>query len=175
MMLNEQRVLETLSKSEVAVYDYLKEESSKRGGSVKESMKYIGEILQTSEATVHRAIRKLRKQGIIGIVPSMEKAESNEIIFYGIPDEKEQVNDIFKMVGQLSSNVNRFEEILKGKERKIEQLNREKELLYEEIDKLRMELKQKEQTHAYSFEFGDIISSQELDDGTTAYIIQNKN
>ncbi|MEB2276970.1 winged helix-turn-helix transcriptional regulator [Bacillus sp. ILBB4] len=168
MMMTEQNVLEMLSKSEAHVYTYIKEESQKHGGAIKESMKQIGERLGSSEATVHRAISKLRKQGIIGIVPSMDKAESNEIVYYGIPDPKQQVGDIFKMISELNSSKNRFEAILESKDQQLEQQAREKELLYTRIGELEEKLKALQQ-----FDKGEVISSRDLGNGTTAYIIKN--
>lgn len=172
-MLTENKMLEILSKSENTVYSYIREECREKGGSLKKSMKDIGDALGLSEATVHRAVRKLRKQGVIGIIPSMEKAESNEIVYYGIPNPEEQVNDIFKMIGDLSSNANRFESILKAKDTEIDQLKRDKEMLYERIDQLEMELKHS-RTMQTGFDAGNVISSQPLDDGTTAYIVKTR-
>lgn len=171
-MMTEEEIAKLLSKSENAVYEYIKQESELRGGSIKESMKEMGNRLGLSEATVHRTVRKLRKQGVIGIVPSMEKAESNEIVYYGIPDPDKQVNDIFKMIGELSSSANRFEAVLHVKEQQIEHLVREKEMLYKRISQLETELKQ---SRAQKTGLDDlrIISSQPLDDETTAYIIKN--
>jgi DNA-binding Lrp family transcriptional regulator len=171
-MLTEAKIMEMLSKSEITVYEYIQKKSQENKGSMKESMKDIGNQLDLSEATVHRAIRKLRKQGIIGIIPSMEKAESNEIVYYGIPDPDKQATDIFKMIGELSSASNRFEAILKAKELENEQLMRDKELLYQTIDQLKMELQQS-RTDTNVFNNSTIISSQSLDDGTTAYIVKN--
>jgi DNA-binding Lrp family transcriptional regulator len=171
MTLTEDKIMEMLSKSEVVVYEYIKSECSRNNGSLKQSMDKIGEHLSLSEATVHRAVRKLRKQGIIGIVPSMEKAESNEIVYYGIPDPDKQVHDIFKMIGELSNNANRFEMILKAKEQQIEQLMRDKELLYERIDQVEAENKQLLMLKT-GFDASKIVSSQPLDDGTIAYIIK---
>lgn len=171
MMLTEDKVLENLSKSESTVYSYIKQECEAKGGSLKQSMKDIGDALGLSEATVHRAVRKLRKQGVIGIIPSMEKAESNEIVYYGIPDPEQQVNDIFKMIGNLNANANRFESILKAKDQEIERYKRDKEKLYERIDQLEVELKQA-RVGKTGIDFSKVISSQPLDDETTAYIIK---
>ena len=98
------------------MFQYNKEESEKHDGRIKQSMKKIGEKLNTSEATVHRAVRKLRNHGIIGIVPSQEKAESNEIVYYGLPNEEEQANEIFEMVNHLNSSINRFKTLLSRKD-----------------------------------------------------------
>lgn len=172
MMLTEEKVTELLSKSENEVYEYIKRASQSQGGKLKESMKDIGGHLSLSEATVHRAIRKLRKNGVIGIVPSMEKAESNEIVYYGIPDPHQQLTDMFKMIGELSSSSNRFQSVLQAKETENEQLMRDKEMLYERIDQLEMELRQL-RAEKTGFDKERIISSQSLDDGTTAYIVKN--
>ena len=168
MLMTEEKILEMLSKSENTVYEYIKDQC-RNGDTLKESMKNIGDKLGLSEATVHRAVRKLRKQGIIGIVPSMEKAESNEILYYGIPDPDKQVGDIFKMIGELSSSANRFETILKTKNQTIETLTLEKQTLYRQIDQLKVELKK---ARAAEFNKDNIVSSQPLDDGTTAYIVK---
>lgn len=168
MLMTEEKILEMLSKSENTVYEYIKDQC-RNGDTLKESMKNIGDKLGLSEATVHRAVRKLRKQGIIGIVPSMEKAESNEILYYGIPDPDKQVGDIFKMIGELSSSANRFETILKTKNQTIETLTLEKQTLYRQIDQLKVELKK---ARAAGFNKDNIVSSQPLDDGTTAYIVK---
>lgn len=167
-MMTEENVLEMLSKSEAHVYTYIKEESQKHGGTIKESMKQIGERLGSSEATVHRAISKLRKQGIIGIVPSMDKAESNEIVYYGLPDPQQQVGDIFKMINELNSSANRFEAILESKDKQLQQQARDKDLLYARIGELEEQIKALQQ-----FSQGEVISSRNLGDGTTAYIIKN--
>jgi DNA-binding MurR/RpiR family transcriptional regulator len=171
MIMTENQLAEMLSKSENTVYQYIKEKSELNNGSLKESMAQMGENLDVSEATVHRAIRKLRKEGIIGVVPSVEKAESNEIVYYGIPDAEKQVGDIFKMIGELSSSSNRFQAILKNKDQAIEQLQRDKERLYETIDKLERQLKDAESAKS-GFDQSRILSSKKLDDGTTAYIVK---
>lgn len=168
-LITEEMVQNLLSKSELTVYEYIQTKAGEPGGSIKESMKDIGNHLGLSEATVHRAVRKLRKQGVIGIVPSMEKAESNEIIYYGLPDPTKQVGDIFKMISELNSSANRFEAILQNKDHQIEQLKREKEMLYERIEQLELELNQANT----GFDVSKILSSQPLDDGTTAYIVKN--
>lgn len=172
MVLTEETILEMLSKSEATVYEYIKERAIANGDSLKQSMKDIGDELSLSEATVHRSIRKLRKQGIIGIVPSMEKAESNEIIYYGAPDPDKQVSEIFQMIGELSSSANRFETILQSKDQRIDSLMRDQDLLYERIDQLELELS-KSRAENSGLDMDSIISSQPLGDGTTAYIIKN--
>lgn len=179
-MLTEEKVIEMLSKSEVMIYEYIKKQAEANGGSMKESMKDIGKDSMgdgrvLSEATVHRAIRKLRKQGIIGIVPSVEKAEANEIVYFGVPEPDKQATDIFKMIGELSSSANRFEAILKAKETENDQLMRDKEILYERIDQLEMKLKQvQESDDVIVFSKTQIVSSQLLEDGITAYIVKTE-
>ena len=106
--------LQQLSKSEIMVFEYIKEQT-KEGHNLKSSMKKIGEQLNVSEATVHRAIRKLRQNEIIGIVPSQEKAESNEIIFYGLPDSEKEADEIFDMVSSLNCRVSRFKALIEKK------------------------------------------------------------
>lgn len=168
MGLSENSVLEMLSESEKAVFHYIKEEAQKGNSRIQESMRRIGEKLDLSEATVHRAVRKLRKQGVIGIVPSIEKAESNVLVYFGVPDPDKQAQDIFKMISQLSSNANRFETMLESKNQEIEQLKRDKAALYDEIAGLKERLK------LGNIEESKVISSQPLGDGTVAYIIQTK-
>jgi len=172
-MLTEEQVLEILSQSEIQVYQYIKEQTERKEGPIREPMKQIGEKLGLSEATVHRAVKKLRKQGVIGIVPSVEKSESNEIVYYGIPDPDKQVHEIFKMIDELSSSANRFETILKTKEAQIEQLKRDKELLYQKIDQLEEELRKAHAAQA-GLDPRKIVVSQPLDDGTVAYIVKTK-
>lgn len=167
-MMTEKTILEMLSKGEVSVYEYIKLQCQSDGGSLKKSMADIGHELDLSEATVHRAVRKLRKQGIIGVISSMEKAEPNEIVYYGIPDPDKQVGDIFTMIQELSTSAKRFETILEAKDRTIDQLKRDKELLYEQIDRLEMEIKR-----GAPWSKDRIISSQSLEDGTTAYIVRD--
>ncbi len=171
MSLTEDSILEMLSKSELIVYNYIKKKSQ-NGDSIKESMKQIGDTLDVSEATVHRAIRKLRKQGVIGIIPSVEKFESNEIIFYGVPDPKEQISEIFSMIGELSSSADRFEAVLKTKDESIDKLTRENEVLQERIEELEAKLAGVIAQNA-GIDESKIISSQPLSDGTTAYIVKN--
>ncbi|MCY9186522.1 winged helix-turn-helix transcriptional regulator [Bacillus halotolerans] len=134
MMFSEEKVLASLSENETRVYDYIKTKAeSNDNRTLKESMRKISGQLGISEATVHRAVQKLRTNGVIEIVPSREKTESNEIVFYGIPEPDEQVSDIFKMVGSLSSGVKRFETILSN-------LSEENKRLTDENNKLKKEL-----------------------------------
>jgi DNA-binding MurR/RpiR family transcriptional regulator len=167
-MLTEKNVLDKLSKSELSVYEYIKEQCQANGGTLKESMSDIGSKVDSSEATVHRAVSKLRKDGVIGIESSMEKAEPNTIIYFGVPDPMKEVGNIFGMIQELSANAKRFEAILMAKDREIEQHRRDKDLLYEQIDRLEQELR-----NPAPFDTARILSSQSLDDGTTAYIIRD--
>lgn len=171
MVSTEEDILELLSKSERTVYMYIKEKAEKGVRIIKESMKEIGDKLGVSEATVHRSLRKLRKQGVIGIIPSAEKSESNEIVYYGIPDPLKQAHDIFEMIHQLNLNAKRFEEILKMKDNKISQLMRDKETLYARIDELEQELALL-RAQSKGFDGYNIVSSQPLDDGTIAVILR---
>jgi len=171
--MTEENVLELLSKSEKSVYEYIKQKAETNSArSVKESMKEIGNQLELSEATVHRAIKKLRKNGIISIVPSVEKAESNEIVYYGVPDAEKQVGDIFSMIGELSASASRFEAILASKDLEIEKLQRENALLYADIDQVNKEVRELRAAQV-GIDSSKIISSQPLPDGTTAYIVKD--
>lgn len=176
MMLTEEKIQDSLSKSEAHVYQYLKAACGQKNGSIKKSMKDIGDKLGLSEATVHRAIRKLRKAGVIGVIPSMEKAESNEIIYYGIPDPDKQVKDIMKLFGELSGNVNRFETILQAKDQEIDRHIRDKDLMYEKIDQLEneiTELRKGRNVDTAGIDPSRIVETRPLDNGLTAYIVKN--
>lgn len=168
-MATEQSILGTLSKSELSVYEYIKGNCQSNDGTLKESMADIGSKVDVSEATVHRAVSKLRKQGVIGIESSMEKAEPNKIIYFGIPDPEKEVGDFFSMIQEISANANRFKAILEAKEREIRQHQMDKDRLYEMIDRYEQELRQ--QT---PFDPARILSSQSLEDGTTAYIVRDQ-
>lgn len=167
-MMTEKSLLEMLSKSEQTVYKYIKEQCELLGGSLKEPFSSIGKRLDMSQATVHRAVKKLRQQGIIGVVSSEDKTEANEIIFYGIPAPDKQVGDIFSMIQQLSDSAKRFEKILESKDMTISALKRDKELLYERIDRLEVDARR-----GAPFDPDRIVSSQSLEDGTTAYIVRD--
>lgn len=184
VMSNPTVIDQLLSKGEQTVYEYIRTQAQERG-SIKESMSVMADKLGTSEATVHRAIRKLYKEGIIGIVPSKEKAESNEILFYGFPDEEQQVDEILEMVTRLNMNVNRFQTILAKKDQELEQLKRDKKAAYKQIDDLREQLKQLDQTITTQqqtietlqtggelFSQGKVVSSTPLGDGKFALIVQ---
>jgi len=194
-------ISQLLSQGEQLVYRYLKEESKK--GTIRESMKdmaqnilhrYYDEIPSRnkgieeektfSEATVHRAIRKMYAEGILVIVPSKEKSESNEIIFYGIPDEDTQVNEIINLGEKLAQSLSRMQRILLRKDQEIEQVKREREQLYMQLDELRREkenlLKKNQmlnkllQEHLSGADIsGKIIETETLPDGTIAIILQH--
>jgi len=142
-----------LSHGEQIVYQYLKAESE-RSGCVKKSMKQMAkEILERyyeqisksthqkedktfSEATVHRAIRKLTMEGIIGILPSKDKSESNTILFYGLPEEDQLFGELVYHVEQLNQQMHRLQSVLHRKNHQLEQLKRDREHLHSEIDEL---------------------------------------
>lgn len=171
-MLTEKDLLGLLSKSEVTVYEYIKAMCEQNNGKLKQSMSDIGESLGgLSEATVHRTVRKLRKEGIIGINSSVEKAEPNEIVYYGIPDPDQQVNQILDTIKQLNGMSERFETILAAKDRTIEQSKRDKELMLEQIDRLELEIERLRGGHP--FDPARIISYESLEDGTTAYLVRD--
>ncbi|WP_067923929.1 hypothetical protein [Alicyclobacillus shizuokensis] len=127
-MSSESVILELLSAGEQKVYEFLK-----RHKRLKMSMEDIGKAIgeetgeKVSEATVHRAVRKLYKEGIIGIIASKEKADPNEIIYYGIPDAEQEVNHIIDMVNMLNQHTSRFQQILAKKEQEVERLRLELE------------------------------------------------
>ncbi|ACK98733.1 MULTISPECIES: helix-turn-helix domain-containing protein [Bacillus] len=172
-MMNIDEVLSMLTENEKKIFNYIKATAGKQGGSVKASMSKMGEATGLSEATAHRAIKKLRKLGIIGIVPSLEKAESNEIVYYGSSvDESQQIMDIMKQAGQLTSGLNRLESVLKGKEESLEKVQREKAQLEQQIEKLQKELAAVRAQQS-GIDSNKIISSQPLGDGTTAYIVKD--
>ncbi len=139
-MNKELSFIRDLSKTEKTIHKYLQEESENGKVKVRESMSDIGKKLGFSEATIYRSIRKLTKLGVIGIVPSMGKAKSNEIIYYGQPDEEKQVEDIFNLASDLSNGVRRFETLMESKDNTIRALERELKHMSEESEKLKEEL-----------------------------------
>ncbi|CUB54071.1 LexA repressor [Bacillus subtilis] len=172
-MMNHDEVLSMLTENEKKIFNYIKETASEQGGSVKASMSKMGEATGLSEATAHRAVKKLRKLGIIGIVPSLEKAESNEIVYYGSSvDESQQIMDIMKQAGQLTSGLNRLESVLKTKEESLEKIQREKAELEQKVQALQQELATVRAQQS-GIDSSKIISSQSLGDGTTAYIVKD--
>jgi Fe2+ or Zn2+ uptake regulation protein len=137
-MGQKQALLLELTKSELAVYEYLKERAETTGSNeILESNRDIGKKINLSEATVHRALRKLKKLGVVGIVPSEGRAQPNTIVFHGIPDESEEIDDIFSMVSQLNSSVNRFQHILTTKNSEIIKLQNELNEAYQHIQELK--------------------------------------
>jgi DNA-binding Lrp family transcriptional regulator len=135
--MNEQALLLELTKSELAVYEYLKKRVEKTGqNEIKESNRDIGKQIDLSEATVHRALKKLKKLGVIGVIPTEGRAQSNTIVFHGIPDETEEVDDIFSMVSKLNSSMNRFQHILASKNNEILRLQSELDEAYARIQEL---------------------------------------
>lgn len=172
MMFTEEKVLASLSENEEKVYNYIKTKAeSNADNSLKESMRKISGQLGISEATVHRAVQKLRTNGVIEIVPSREKTESNEIVFYGIPEPEEQVGDIFKMAGLLNSGVKRFETILQNLTEENKRLGNENKELHERISQLQAELKKAPAAQA-GIDTTKIIQTQPLKDGTIVYIVK---
>ncbi|MGF9715245.1 hypothetical protein [Paenibacillus naphthalenovorans] len=144
-----------LSQGEQLVYHYLKEEAARNGGFIKQSMKQIGnEVFERyrdqikyqlpptradkpfSEATVHRAIRKLSLEGIVGIVPSTDKAECNTIRFYGHPQADELIGELVNLVDQLNQQMQRFQSVMNRKNREIERMKRDCEYLHQEVNEL---------------------------------------
>ena len=183
-MNQEQALLLELTKSELAVYEYLKERAEATGNNeITESNRDIGSKINLSEATVHRALRKLKKLGVIGIIPSEGRAQSNTIVFHGIPDESEEIDDIFSMVSQLNSSVNRFQHILTSKNNEIMKLQNELHETYERMQELQEMLEKSHEViqmlQQLASEKGhDVLSNariediQEREDGTIALIIR---
>ncbi len=179
MMFTEEKVLASLSENEKRVYNYIKTKAENDANkTLKESMRKISGQLGISEATVHRAVQKLRSNGVIQIVPSREKTESNEIVFYGFPAPEEQVGDIFKMVGSLNSGIQRFETILNNVTKENERLLKENERLLKEneelnelVGQLKAELNKAPAAQA-GIDTTKIIQTQPLKDGTIAYIVK---
>ncbi|QHW35748.1 iron-containing alcohol dehydrogenase (plasmid) [Paenibacillus rhizovicinus] len=193
-----------LSQAEQLVYRFLKEESLH--GTIKLSMKEMakqilhryndeiqgrpnpttGETEKTlSEATVHRAIRKMTKEGIVGVLASQEKSESNEIIFYGLPDEERQVDELMDLGQKLSLSLSRFQSLLARKDQELEQVKRERQGLFKEIDAVKAANAQLTNTNTMLnqmlqeylaghevFGQGKIIEAEKLPDGTIAVILQ---
>lgn len=172
-MMNHEEVLSMLTENEKKIFEYIKKTASEHGGSVKASMSKMGEATGVSEATAHRAVRKLRSSGIIGIVPSLEKAESNEIVYYGSSvDDSQQILDIIAQAGKLASGVNRLESVLKAKEESLERAERRNSELQSKVDQLEQELALLRAKQS-GIDSSKIVSSQPLGDGTTAYIVKD--
>lgn len=163
-------LFENLTEKEKLMYRYIEDETDQGKIQLEQSYDQIGEALNISGATVHRAIHKLRKLGILGVIPSTNKYESNKLNFYGIPNEEEQIDDIIQMVKTLNLNAERFQSVLHSKDEEITALRKENDdiferhqLLLEEMDILRKAVK---------FDPEKIISSQALGDGTIAYLVK---
>lgn len=139
--MSKENFLDGLSKSERKIHDYIKKETDKSNGRFSQSMSKIGEAVGVSEATVHRAVRQLKKSGVIGVVASAEKAESNEIIYYGEPDEEEQVQSIITMASQLNSDIDRFQSLMEAKDSTIRTMERERALLLKQLGEQEEKLK----------------------------------
>lgn len=207
--MSENYIENLLSKGEQLVYEYIKEQT-KESGSMKESMDSIAEsILERyadriserrvsvagggskggnktfSVASVHRAITKLRKEGIVQVNHSNDNSSPNEITFYGLPDEDQQVSKILEMAGQLNMGIQRFETVLTNKDKAIHQLKLEKKQLYKELDGKNEEIRranelikslQEDLNKAIGgnnpFAEGSIIGTTDLGDNTKAYIIR---
>lgn len=195
-----------LSNSERLVYLYLKEVSSD-GGPIKQSMKQIAmgilgkyreqivsrsskcdetQLEKTfSEATVHRAVRKLLLEGVISIIPSSEKTESNMIIFYGFPDETDIIEDLASLAVELNLQMHRLRAVLNRKNRDLELLRRDRQHLYDEVDGLVKnyeELSSSNKTindllrSSFSndeyLRMGNIVTATKLEDGSIALILK---
>jgi DNA-binding Lrp family transcriptional regulator len=208
--MSENLIENLLSKGEQLVYEYIKEEAEKHG-SVRESMDSIAESIRVryadripvrnvkapngetipektfSEATVHRAITKLKKEGIIQVNPSNDKAVPNEIIFYGLPNEDEQLQEILEMASKLNLSLSRLQTIITNKEKEIYQLKLDKKNLYKELDGLKEQLRRMNllnielqkalrdvESGKNPFKEGTVIGISDLGDGTKAYIVKSE-
>ncbi|MBR2246089.1 hypothetical protein [Oceanobacillus profundus] len=181
MARNENEILGRLKPSAKKVHDYIQEKSKETDGRLRESMAKIGENIGLSDATVHRSVRILQSEGIIGIVPSSDKTESNEIIYYGVPDEEKEVNDILTMASDLNSSLNRFQALMKTKDDTIRSLQAEKDHLLKQV-KEQQGLITGLQDIVKSYENGlsilseeNIIGITELGEDTKALIFKEKN
>lgn len=121
-------MLDFLSNSEKLVYAYIQKKSE--DGPIREPYTQIAHrILQEyadsipgrkkqdsseqhklfSEATVQRALKKMEKEGIISIVPSKEKTQTNEIVFHGLADEGEILSQIKSFASKLMQHTARMD------------------------------------------------------------------
>lgn len=158
-----------LSEGELKVFKFIRDNAV--DNQLHMSMKKIGKELNISEATVHRAIRKLKKSGIIGISASQEKAESNTIIFYGLPDAEEETNEIFDMIARLNQRANRFKTLLEQKDDEIERLRSQLKVAEDKLKALSEgsnDVVIKTDNRVITSK--DIISVTDLGGGTIAYI-----
>lgn len=191
-----------LSNSERLVYLYLKEVSSD-GGPIKQSMKQIArgildkyrehivtraskddevQLEKTfSEATVHRAVRKLLLEGVITVIPSVEKSESNMIVFYGLPYETDIIEDLVSLAEELNLQMHRFRAVLNRKNRELELLRRDRQHLYDEVDglvklsssnKTINDLLRSSTSNDEYLRMGNIVTATKLEDGSIALILK---
>jgi DNA-binding PadR family transcriptional regulator len=142
-------ILDLFSNNEMLVYKYL--ESQSKHGSIKQSTKQISNFIKDlyekeipvrkkrsqetyeqmfSEATVHRAIKKMQDAGLITIVPSQSKTEMNEIIFHGNPDDQEIIEKIKTFSTKIVQSVSRLERVNHALKERIETLEQELQSLY---------------------------------------------
>jgi hypothetical protein len=82
-----------------------------------------------SEATVHRAIKKMEEHGLLSVIPSKSKIEMNEIVFHGDPDEDQLIKQIRTYAVNITHNVSRLERI-------NQKLKTEKDSLQAELQEL---------------------------------------
>jgi len=130
-----------------------------------------------STATISRALKKLREEGIVSVRASSQKDKPNEIIYLGMPNAEEQVEDIINMAKHLSLSLSRFEAILAKKDKQIREAQSQKRMLMLEIDQLRDQIAELEKINQQlrqndPFNGGKLLSVTDLGDGTTAYIVQ---
>lgn len=132
-----------LSENEQAVFDYIKKETDAGKKLLKEPMKAIGRKIGSSEATVHRAVTKLLSRGVIGIISSSDKSESNAIQYFGDYDTIGVLKEepFFDMIMELKQRADRFKSIVETYATQYEATSRVNEELMKEVEDLKKELK----------------------------------
>lgn len=138
-----------LSASEQKVYDYVKSEAERNGGSFTESMKTMGDKLGVSESTVHRAIRKMSKAGLVSLIPSPEKTKPSEIVYYGDreEDQQEQVDKIFMIASDLNNNMTRLKALMDAKDHVIRTMEEERTKLINQLNNQQKEIENLRETN----------------------------
>lgn len=165
-----------LSKSEKKVYDYIKERTQEGKATLKESMKTIGLNVGFSEATVHRAVKKLVSHGVIGITSDTDKSESNAIQFFGEPAPIDELTEepFFDVIKGLNDRAERFKNIIESYQRQYHAISLENDQLKEQ---LRSEGKIAEsiiEYEGYRIRSEDIIGLTDINEELVAFIIKKK-
>jgi hypothetical protein len=121
-------ILDLLSNNEALVFRYLEQES--KNGPIRQSIHTISKnILERfadqiparkvkgedreekhfSEATVHRAMKKMEENGYLTVVPTAAKTEMNEILFHGEPEEEQIIEKIKEQATKIVHSVSRLQ------------------------------------------------------------------